>query len=106
MASPIPIELCPSSNMATLGLSNLENHPTAGALIRQRYPFAVCTDDSGVFSTTLSTEYAQLAVAFRLTKAEMAALAVRAAECIWRKDEMRENVIRTVEDTAKEALKG
>ena len=37
------IEVCPSSNMATLGISNLEKHPWLSFWIRNKYPFSVCT---------------------------------------------------------------
>jgi len=72
----IPIELCPTSNAFTLGLPNpatdgvvvvgegahtLHAHPTLLPLLRAGYPLAVCTDDSGVFATTLSRELAAVA---------------------------------------------
>ena len=53
-ASPIPIELCPTSNMKTLRLSSLADHPTLRRWIEGGYPVSISTDDFGVFSTTAS----------------------------------------------------
>ena len=56
MARPIPIEICPTSNIKTLQLSSLSLHPTARLWINYNYPFCINTDDSGVFATNSSTE--------------------------------------------------
>ena len=53
-AAPIPIELCPTSNMKTLRLSSLAAHPTLRRWIEGGYPVSISTDDFGVFSTTAS----------------------------------------------------
>ena len=36
--------------------------------LKEGYPFTVCTDDFGVFATTLSREYWHLATAFGLSR--------------------------------------
>ena len=53
-AAPIPIELCPTSNMKTLRLSSLAAHPTLRRWVEGGYPVSISTDDFGVFSTTAS----------------------------------------------------
>lgn len=59
-ASKVPIELCPTSNLKTLGLQSLAQHPTARTWLTGQHPFSVNTDDSGVFATCNSDEHALL----------------------------------------------
>jgi adenosine deaminase len=77
-ARPPTIEVCPTSNVRTLRLSSYEQHPTVGRWVAERYPIALCTDDSGVFSTSLSEEWAHVARSLALSTAEAGALMVEA----------------------------
>ena len=43
---PIPIEICPTSNLKTLQLDNLQAHPTMAQWLRLSYPISISTDDS------------------------------------------------------------
>lgn len=43
----------------------------------------LCTDDSGVFATSLSREYALAAAAFDLSHEELAALALQGADYVF-----------------------
>ena len=61
----IPIETCPTSNVMTLELANrfhgklvhgLRQHPALAQWIKASHPIVICTDDPGVFHTTLSKE--------------------------------------------------
>lgn len=38
---PIPVELCPSSNMKTLELASHSQHPTLERFLQDRYPFSM-----------------------------------------------------------------
>ena len=83
LAALPPIELCPTSNEATLGLlekGGLAKHPSMGAWLARGVRVAVSTDDPGVFACTLSGEYAKVAAAFGLGRAQVAALARAAFE--------------------------
>ena len=55
-AAPIPIELCPTSNMKTLRLRSLADHPTLRRWIDGGYPVSISTDDFGVFATSASRQ--------------------------------------------------
>jgi len=76
-AASIPIECCPSSNCKTLELDSLRSHPHLGTWIETNYPIALCTDDSGVFQTTLTKELAMVGHSFGLSAERLAAIAVR-----------------------------
>ena len=75
MQNEVPIEICPTSNMMTLALPSLKAHPTLPSLLRNGRPFSLCTDDSSVFKTNLSQEYAITAKAYNLSKNDIARLA-------------------------------
>lgn len=80
-ASGIPLEVCPSSNIATRAVERLEDHPItvfrdAGVTV------TVNSDDPPMFGTTLNNEYAIAADLLDLDEAglgELAKTAVRAA---------------------------
>ena len=74
-ARPVPIELCPTSNLMTLKLPSMDAHPTLHRLVSDGYPISISTDDSSVFGTTPSCELAHAATAARLTATQTAALA-------------------------------
>lgn len=51
-----------------------------GQFYAANHPVVLCTDDSGVFATTLSQEYAITAAAFGLDQQQLIELASRAVE--------------------------
>jgi adenosine deaminase len=75
--SEIPIEICVSSNCVTDSVPRDESCDGSHASRARRHhvgqahavghPLCICTDDPGVFETTLSREYALVAVAFDLS---------------------------------------
>lgn len=84
-ANPIPIELCPTSNLTTLRCSHMRDHPTAGRWLlddvrAERYPVSINTDDTGVFGTCASAELARVAIDLRLNSTQVSHLATRALE--------------------------
>ena len=52
----IPIEMCPSSNMAVMNLQTLAEHHFA-RFHEKNHPIALCTDDTLLFDTDLSKEF-------------------------------------------------
>ena len=66
----IPLELCPTSNILTMNLSNLTEHHF-NLFYANKHPLAICTDDSGLMNCCLSSEIFDLVQTFHLTKKEL-----------------------------------
>lgn len=60
----------------------------------------LCTDDSSVFGTTLSREYALAMAAFSLNRQEMLALAQRGIDYSFADQRMKQRLHSTFSDTA------
>ena len=75
LQKPVPIELCPTSNLKTLRLQSLEEHPTMSMWLQHHNPVSVSTDDSTVFGTSTSRELALAAEACQLSAAQIVELA-------------------------------
>ena len=90
-SSQLPIEVCLTSNVKGQTVSNYENHHLAFWL-KRGHPVVICTDDKGVFSTTLSEEYAIAGQTFSLSKQELWHLARRAVNFVFESDSLREGL--------------
>ncbi|CAF1909250.1 unnamed protein product [Rotaria magnacalcarata] len=66
----IPLELCPTSNLLTMNLSDLSKHHF-DLFYKNKHPLTICTDDSGLMHCRLSSEIFQIVQTFRLTKKEL-----------------------------------
>nr|XP_053631464.1 adenosine deaminase-like protein isoform X5 [Cherax quadricarinatus] len=62
----LPLELCLSSNVKCGTVKNIEDHHLAHWR-KENHPVIICTDDKGVFSTSLSEEFHLCAEAFNLS---------------------------------------
>lgn len=80
--SGIPVEVCLTSNIVTESVPSFEEHHF-GPLYTHQHPLILCTDDSSVFSTTLSREYFIAGTTFGLKKKDLVALASHAAKHIF-----------------------
>jgi aminodeoxyfutalosine deaminase len=73
----VPLEVCPTSNIATRAVDRLENHP-----IRQMYDAGITvtvnSDDPPMFGTTLNREYEIAARLLDLDEDGIAGLAANA----------------------------
>jgi aminodeoxyfutalosine deaminase len=70
----IPLEVCPTSNIATRAVASLEEHPLA-AMAQAGVPVSINSDDPPMFSTDLNREYAVAAELLGLDEAGIAELA-------------------------------
>ncbi|XP_052183598.1 N6-mAMP deaminase isoform X2 [Diospyros lotus] len=84
----IPVEICLTSNIRTETISSLDVHHFAD-LYNAEHPIVLCTDDSGVFSTSLSGEYSLASSTFGLGRIEMFRLAQKAIEFVFADDAVK-----------------
>ncbi|KAF5728595.1 adenosine/AMP deaminase family protein [Tripterygium wilfordii] len=90
-SSKIPVEICLTSNIRTESISSIDIHHFAD-LYNTKHPSVLCTDDSGVFSTSLSEEYKLAASTFGLGKKEMFELVKNAIEFIFADVEVKQDL--------------
>lgn len=79
LQTPIPLEVCLSSNVMTATIPDYSSHPF-GKLRGHNYPLAICTDDMGVFCSNLSSEYSLAAAAYGLTKRDLVKMAANSLQ--------------------------
>jgi len=79
LEAKLPVELCPTSNVRTLELGSLAEHPTAAVMLAAGHPISINTDDTAVFGSSLSEEYFAFAKAFNLDLPWLEAIAASAA---------------------------
>jgi aminodeoxyfutalosine deaminase len=70
----IPLEVCPTSNLRTRAVTDLDQHPIT-KLVAAGVPVSVNSDDPPMFGTTLEQEYATAARLLGLDRAGVAELA-------------------------------
>ena len=75
-------QLCLTSNVKANMVPRLDDHHILD-IRRHGSPFVLCTDDKGVFETSLSYEYEQAASLLGLTRSDLERLAVTALDYIF-----------------------
>mmetsp|Transcript_9457 Transcript_9457/g.28460 ORF Transcript_9457/g.28460 Transcript_9457/m.28460 type:complete len:365 (-) Transcript_9457:220-1314(-) len=90
-ASSIPVELCISSNVLTESVTAYDVHHFKDLHAAGR-PVVLGTDDSGVFNTSLSREYAIAAHSFGLSRLQLMQLADAAVEHTFLSDTARQTL--------------
>ncbi len=75
----IPLEVCPTSNIATCAVETLESHPI-GEMVKAGVLVTINSDDPPMFGTDLNTEYAIAARLLGLDAPGVAALARNAVK--------------------------
>jgi len=92
----IPLEVCPSSNLATHAVPSLDEHPIrafrdAGVVV------TVNSDDPPMFATTLNREYEIAAELLGLDEAGIAELARTAVRASFADDQTQREILREVD---------
>ncbi|XP_011494029.1 PREDICTED: adenosine deaminase-like protein [Ceratosolen solmsi marchali] len=68
--SKIPVEICLTSNVKCKTVANYSSHHFK-YLYESKHPVCICTDDKGVFDTTLSKEFTLAVEHFNLNKSHL-----------------------------------
>jgi len=69
---PAPaIEICPTSNLITLGLSSYAEHPYLRTWLDLQYPISINTDDRGIFDSSLTLQLLYVKDAMKLDLADL-----------------------------------
>ncbi|XP_020086608.1 adenosine deaminase-like protein isoform X2 [Ananas comosus] len=93
----IPVEICLTSNVRTERVPSVEFHHFVD-LYKAQHPLVLCTDDPGLFSTSLSNEYYLVAVTFGLNKGDMLQLARKAIEHVFADNGVKQYLTEIFED--------
>ena len=87
-ATGIPLEVCPSSNVATRAVPTLDEHPLR-AFVDAGITVTINSDDPPMFGTTLNREYAIAASLLDLNEAGVADLAVAAVDASFAPEDVK-----------------
>jgi aminodeoxyfutalosine deaminase len=92
----IPLEVCPTSNLATGAVASLGGHPLE-TLVAAGVAVTVNSDDPSMFGTTLNNEYAVAADLLGLDEAGLAALARRAVTYSFAEQPIKEQLVTAID---------
>ncbi|CAG9801342.1 unnamed protein product [Chironomus riparius] len=98
----LPIELCLTSNVLCQSVKKYEDHHISRFI--RKYPVMICTDDYGVFSTSLTRELKICVDVFGLTKSELIDLTVTANKYSFARPEERQLISDKIEAFKAEAV--
>ena len=93
----IPLEVCPSSNVATRAVASLEEHPLR-AFVDAGVVVTINSDDPPMFGTTLNREHEIAAELLDLDAAGVADLARTAVEVSYAPDEVKARVLAEIDE--------
>jgi len=95
----VPLEVCPSSNVATRAVASLDEHPIA-AFREAGVTVTVNSDDPPMFSTTLNREYEIAAGLLGLDEAGVADLARAGVHASFAEPDVRTRVLAEIDEYA------
>ena len=88
----IPLELCPSSNVIGQTVRGYSDHHFKEWGLSRDHPIVICTDDMGVFKTSLSKEYSLIAEHFGLSRTQVLQLARKSVDLIFSDDTVKDSL--------------
>ncbi|MEO9238392.1 MAG: adenosine deaminase [Jatrophihabitantaceae bacterium] len=92
----IPLEVCPTSNIATRAVSTLTEHPLK-AMVAAGLTVSINSDDPPMFSTDLNSEYAIAAELLALDQAGVAGLAKAAITASFAPDPVKAGLLTEID---------
>jgi aminodeoxyfutalosine deaminase len=92
----IPLEVCPSSNIATKAVASLAEHPIV-ALRDAGVPITVNSDDPSMFNTTLNREYEVAAELLDLDTGGVIDLARAAVRASFASDDLKVSILSEID---------
>jgi aminodeoxyfutalosine deaminase len=96
-ATGIPLEVCPSSNVATRAVASLDEHPLQ-VFVEAGVTVTINSDDPPMFGTSLNQEYAVAARLLGLDEAGLAELARAAVRASFAPDEVKKRVLAEIDE--------
>ena len=91
LQAKIPLELCLTSNVKCRTVKSYEDHHF-GDWRKNNHPAVICTDDKGVFTSSLSDEYLAAAKTFGLSKMDLWQLSYDSINYIFEHDSIKEHL--------------
>ncbi|MEI2809427.1 MAG: adenosine deaminase [Nocardioides sp.] len=95
----IPLEVCPTSNVATRAVDSLAEHPLPD-FVRAGVKVTINSDDPPMFGTTLNQEYLVAAQLLGLGRTGLASLAQTAVEASFAPNQLKMRLVRAIADYA------
>ncbi|GAA3826707.1 adenosine deaminase [Nocardioides panacisoli] len=92
----IPLEVCPSSNVATRAVASLDEHPLP-LFVDAGVTVTINSDDPPMFNTTLNQEYDVAARLLDLDEAGIAELARAGVRASWAPDDVRTRLLSEID---------
>lgn len=106
-SKPIPLEICVTSNVKTEsihrnGRSYMDHHFSDYYFMD--YPISLCTDDKGVFCTSLTDEFCLVGSAFKLSKQQLWDISFKSIEHTFAPEETKKYLRQLFESKRKDLL--
>ncbi|KAF7379573.1 adenosine deaminase-like protein [Vespula maculifrons] len=98
--SQIPVELCLTSNIICETVSCYEDHQFK-YLYESGHPISICTDDKGLYNTTLSKEFEIASTTFDLKKDDLINICKSSIECSFNSEKEKLKLLSILNDFGK-----